>query len=146
MKQAIITNIDGRKWGARFDDPSEWIAEQIKLNSWGLPERTVIVDSEPYTEDDILEKIPAVMDGDEQLEPPKVRLRAQYQIEIEDISDQIAAEVAKKQERAEAVVELKKVSELIQNAKGARDVNSINAQLEAQAIAIQRILKHLGIV
>jgi hypothetical protein len=59
---------------------------------FGLPERIVEVDSEPYTEDDILESIPAVMDGDEQLEPPKVRLRAQYTIEIEDISAEVQAQ------------------------------------------------------
>jgi hypothetical protein len=97
MKSAKIENYDGRKWqGEPSLDPSEWIAEQIKLNSWGLPERTVEVDSEPYTEEDILESIPAVMDGDEQLEPPKVRLRAQYTIEIEDITAEVQAQAVAK--------------------------------------------------
>jgi hypothetical protein len=56
------------------------------------PERTVEANSEPYTSEDVLEEIPAVMDGDEQLSPPMVRLRAEYTIEVEDITAEVQAQ------------------------------------------------------
>jgi len=45
-KVDVINNKTGQKYGARFlDDPkmNEWIAEQIKLKSWGRPERVYLV-------------------------------------------------------------------------------------------------------
>jgi len=92
MKKVNITRLNGSNASAQFateEQANDWIAQGVAANWWGLPERTVVVDSEPYTEDDILESIPAVMDGDEQLEPPMVKLRAQYTIEIEDLGNSL---------------------------------------------------------
>jgi anion-transporting ArsA/GET3 family ATPase len=110
-------------------------------------------------DDELLETIPEVIEGDETKEPEKyrvlrqfvvekakVRLRAQYQIEIEDISQEIAAQEAKKLERVEAVRELKKVQQMVDAAKEVSNLADAKRQLEFQAIAIQRILKHLGII
>jgi len=67
-----------------LDLANEWLAQEVANNSFGKPERTVEANSEPYTQDDVLEEIPATEE-----EPAKVRLRAQYTIEIEDLGNSL---------------------------------------------------------
>jgi hypothetical protein len=38
-KVSIINEINGREFGALLDDSTEWIAECVASNCWGLPER-----------------------------------------------------------------------------------------------------------
>jgi len=92
MKRVIIYRTNGAESGGTFTNEEvagQWIMQGTSNNWWGLPERIVVVGSEPYTPEDVLEEIPAVMNGDEQIEPPRVRLRAQYTIEIEDLGNQL---------------------------------------------------------
>jgi hypothetical protein len=146
MKKVIIKNKDGViGWGAEMLDPTQWIADCIASNAWGLPERWVLHKDEPmapaYDEADVLEErivedmpaveavliseaipgSPAVMDeagNIVQAEIPEtpavyseaiparthkeVKLRAEYTVEIEDIS----AKVQQDKDNAEALAYL----------------------------------------
>lgn len=91
MKQVIIKNKNNVvQAGSQLLDPTDWIAEGIANNWWGLPERWVLHKDEPmaeaYDEADVLEeKVEADIDGT----PHKyVKLKAEYTIEIEDITAQ----------------------------------------------------------
>jgi len=97
---------------AQLDDPATWVAECVASNAWGKPERIVLHKdepmAEPYDEADVLEDIieevspavEAVMDDQgvevspaiEAVTVKKVKLKAQYTIEIEDITAQVAQE------------------------------------------------------
>lgn len=146
MKKVIIKNKQGViGWGAEMLDPTQWIADCVALNAWGLPERWVLHKDEPmaqaYDEADVLEErtvedmpalepvlisqavpaIPAVMDDAGNIveaeipEVPavyseaipakthkEVKLRAEYSVEIEDIS----AKVQQDKDNAEALAYL----------------------------------------
>ena len=146
MKKVIIKNKQGvMGWGAEMLDPTQWIADCVAGNVWGLPERWVLHKDEPmapaYDEADVLEErivedmpaveavliseaipgSPAVMDEagnivqSEIPETPavyseaiparthkEVKLRAEYSVEIEDIS----ANVQQDKDNAEALAYL----------------------------------------
>lgn len=89
MKKVIIKNLDGvQTHGGLFDDASEWIAEGVRENWWGLPERWVDA-SESHDVKDVL-------DEQEEIDSTtgdiisKVKLRAQYSIEIIDVTQEHA--------------------------------------------------------
>ena len=122
MKKTIIKNKEGIvSWESEMLDPSAWIADCIASNLWGLPERWIPHKDEGglYDEADVLderieiivpavpykEEIPAVYDGGNLIAeaiPPvpevpavtqkQVKLRAEYSIEITDISAQLEQE------------------------------------------------------
>lgn len=70
MKKVIIKDKDGVQIaGAEMLDPSDWIAECVANNSWGLPEREEL---------------------DEMGKPTGVILPAEYTIELVDISQEHA--------------------------------------------------------
>jgi hypothetical protein len=70
MKKVIIKDKDGvQKAGAEMLDPSQWIAECVASNSWGLPEREEL---------------------DEMGKQTGVILPAEYTIEIIDVSQEHA--------------------------------------------------------
>lgn len=113
MKKVIIKNKEGQQThGAEMLDPQAWIADGIAGNWWGKPERWVLHKDEPmaegYDEADVLEErvvedypsIDAVMDDTgaivQEAVPAKthkeVKLRAEYTIEILDISAQVNQE------------------------------------------------------
>lgn len=72
MKKIIIKNKDGiAGWGAQMEDPTAWITECVAGNVWGLSERPEL---------------------DEMGQPTGVILPAEYTIEIEDITAQVAQE------------------------------------------------------
>ena len=138
IKYKIIRLSDGLELGYGLSQP--------EYKPWmGLPERTVEANSEPYTSEDVLEEIPAVMDGDEQLSPPMVRLRAQYTIEIEDITAEVAANESKKQKIESAKNDLKQVRKLLEDAKAADTNNKRDKVLVDMAKAILKISKALGL-
>lgn len=107
MKKVVIKNKEGMaNWGREMLDPTQWIADCIASNAWGKPERWVLHKDEPmaeaYDEADVLEErivedMPAqdaVMDDAgaivQEAIPARthkeVKLRAEYTVEIEDIS------------------------------------------------------------
>jgi len=113
MKKVIIKNKQGvMGWGAEMLDPTQWIADCVAGNVWGLPERWVLHKDEPmalaYDEADVLEErivedmpaVEAVMDDTGaivQEEIParthkEVKLRAEYTVEILDITAQVEQE------------------------------------------------------
>lgn len=72
MKKVIIKNPLGvQTHRAEMEDPTAWIAEAIAGNWWGLPERPEL---------------------DEIGQPTGVILPAEYTVEIEDITAQVAQE------------------------------------------------------
>ncbi len=111
MKKVIIKNLAGEQThGAEMLDPTQWIADCVANNYWGLPERWVSHKDEggSYDEADVIdermvevspavaevvndanevvqEAIPAVM-------KKEVKLKAEYSVEIVDISAQVALE------------------------------------------------------
>jgi hypothetical protein len=93
MKKVIIKDKDGvQKAGAEMLDPSQWIDECVASNSWGKPERWVLHKDEPmaevYDEADVLEERVV---QEESVSPRKeVRLKAEYSIEIIDVSQEHA--------------------------------------------------------
>lgn len=94
-------------WCAEFADPTEWIADCVQKNKWGKPERWVLhkdeLGAEAYDEADVLEEkveevTHSVVAG-EGAEPSSlvksqkwVKLKAEYTVEIEDITAQVAQE------------------------------------------------------
>jgi hypothetical protein len=112
MKKITITRTNGATAGAEMLDPQAWIADGVAGNWWGKPERWVRHKDEPmaegYDEADVLEErtiedypaIDAVMDDAgaivQEAIPAKthkeVKLKAEYTIEIEDITAQVEQE------------------------------------------------------
>jgi len=94
MKRIQISNKYGQQFGAAIEDPSEWIAKGIEGNWWGKPERLVphkdAPGAESYAEEDVLEE--KIVIDDLGVEKKFVKLKAEYTIEIEDISSQYALE------------------------------------------------------
>lgn len=67
MKRVIIKNLEGiQTHGAEMEDPTQWIADCVAKNSWGLPEE--------YT----IEIIDLDQDYDYQLEQCYAKRRAEY--------------------------------------------------------------------
>ena len=110
MKKVIVkSKIFGDSF-AEILDPAEWIAGHVKRNSWGKPERWVLHKDEPmaeaYDDADVLEEmieeiqpaVEAVLDDQGVEVSPaipavtqkKVKLKAEYTVEIEDITAQVA--------------------------------------------------------
>lgn len=95
MKKVTIKNLAGiQTHGAEMEDPTAWIAECVAANAWGKPERWVLHKDEPmaeaYDDADVLEeKVEQDIGGVEQ---KWVKLKAEYTIEIEDITAQVAQE------------------------------------------------------
>jgi hypothetical protein len=71
MKLVKITRINGSVSIGKMEDPTAWIAECVAVNAWGKPERPEL---------------------DEMGQPTGVILPAEYTIEIEDITAQVAQE------------------------------------------------------
>ena len=122
MKKVIIKNLAGiQTHGAELIDPTQWISDCVSNNYWGLPERWVPHKDEggSYDNVDVLdermaeivpavpyqEEVPAVYDGGNLIaeaipavpEVPavmqkQVKLKAEYSIEITDISALIEQE------------------------------------------------------
>ena len=122
MKKVIIKNLAGQQThGAEMLDPTAWLADGVANNWWGKPERWVPHKDEggEYDEADVLdERIvelspaqplipeqPAVYEGGSLVseavpmipEVPavtqkQVKLRAEYSVQIEDISQQLEQE------------------------------------------------------
>ena len=72
MKQVKIFRQGIEVAGCKMEDPSDWVASCIEKNKWGLPERA---------------------EYDAEGNPTGVILPAEYIIEIEDITAQVAQEV-----------------------------------------------------
>lgn len=122
MKKVIVKNLAGEQTnGAEMLDPTQWIADCVASNVWGLPERWVPHKDEggSYDDADVIDERlaeivpgvplkpakPAVYDNgnlisEAQPEVPEVpavlqkqvKLRAEYTIEIEDITAQLEQE------------------------------------------------------
>jgi hypothetical protein len=105
MKKVIIKNKLGvQTHGAEMPDPSIWISECVAGGFWGKPERSV-PKSADYDEADVIEEydeiispeIPAVMNDAGEIVQEAipavtakyVKLKAEYTIEIQDISAKI---------------------------------------------------------
>ena len=102
MKRVTIKNLAGIKTnGAEFKNPGAWISEGVANNWWGKPERWIPAD-EPYNPADriasemreIQPAMAAVIDENGNEVSPAVaavvkefvKLRAEYTVEIEDIT------------------------------------------------------------
>ena len=92
MKLVVVKNIFGVIASAKMEDPSAWIADCIAMNVWGKPERWQPEkngDSSPLIPNYNLED---VIDSEDRPDPVTgelvrwVKLRAEYSIEIEDIT------------------------------------------------------------
>ena len=113
MKKVIVKNLVGiQTHGAEMEDPTAWISECVAVNAWGKPERWVLHKDEPmaeaYDDADVLEErtdeiqpaVEAVLDDQGVEVSPSipavtqkwVKLKAEYTIEIEDITAQVAQE------------------------------------------------------
>ena len=72
MKKVSIKNLAGvQTHSAVLEDPSEWIAQCVAVNAWGLPERA---------------------EYDAEGNPTGVILPAEYTVEVIDITAQVAQE------------------------------------------------------
>ncbi len=108
MKRVIVNNLAGvQTHGAEMEAPEAWIAEAIAQGWWGKSER-LVPQSEPHDEADVLAveqvevqaAIPAVLDSEGNILEaevpavvvPHVRLRAEYTVEVQDISAQLEQE------------------------------------------------------
>lgn len=95
MKKVIIKNKqEVNTHGAEMLDPTEWIAYCVANNSWGLPERIVDDVEGNYDPADVLEHIETVVEEATEEVPAvikkQVKLKAEYIIEIVDISQEHA--------------------------------------------------------
>lgn len=107
MKKVSIKKKSGViGWCAEFADPTEWIADCVQKNKWGKPERWVLhkdeLGAEAYDDADVLEEkteevTHSVVAGDGEssalvTSQKWVKLKAEYTVEIEDITAQVAQE------------------------------------------------------
>jgi len=94
MKKAIITRKNGSTAGAEMLDPQAWIADGIAGNWWGKPERWVLHKDEPmaegYDEADVMEE--RIADDAYGVSHKEVKLKAEYTVEIEDITAKVEQE------------------------------------------------------
>lgn len=103
MKKVTIKNkADIVGWGAQMEDPTAWIAECVTGNAWGKPERWVLhkdeLGAEAYDDADVLEEkteevTHSVVAGDGEssalvTSQKWVKLKAEYTVEIEDITNE----------------------------------------------------------
>jgi len=79
------------------------------------------------------------------VEPARVKLKAEYVIEIEDITQELAANESKKQKLDSAKNDLKQVRQLLVDAKAADTANKRDKVLVDMAKAILKISKALGL-
>ena len=99
-KVKIINHKNNSMYGAESLNPEEWINDCIINNYWGKPERWILADSESYEPSDVLkneERISEITGESSSW----VLLKAEYTIEIEDITDQLNKE--------KRIIELKKL-------------------------------------
>ena len=100
MFQVNLTNpSQNLSWSGIFSSEQEaqnWLSQQIG-KPHRLPERTVPIDSE-YSQEDVLEVIQEE-DIEGQLQDVSVRLKAQFTVEILDISAQVAQQELNAQSR-----------------------------------------------
>jgi len=92
MKKVIVKNISNiQTHGAEMEDPQMWIDSCIKQNLWGKSERWVLHKdesmSEAYDEADVLEE---KIEEHDARQVKMVKLKAEYTIEIVDISQEHA--------------------------------------------------------
>jgi hypothetical protein len=95
MKKLIVRNFSGEIIDLRTgDDFSKIIEKQKQRMIWGKPERWVLhkdeQGAEPYEEADVLEE--ETVESTDGPAQKMVKLKAQYTIEIEDITAQVAQE------------------------------------------------------
>jgi len=98
MKKVIVKNLLGiQTHGAEMVDPEAWIAECVASNVWGLPERWVPA-QEGIDPADILESEMREVQPAEGEQPAVmqdwVKLRAEYTVEIVDITAEHALQQA----------------------------------------------------
>lgn len=91
MKKVTIKNLAGiQTHGAEMEDPTAWIAGCVAANVWGKPERFVLhkdeLGAEAYEDSDVLEE--KVEQDSLGVERKYVKLKAEYTIEIEDITEE----------------------------------------------------------
>lgn len=96
MKRIIIKNMSGiQTHGAEMLDPTEWIKQCESISAWGKPERWVLHKDESmaesygeaYDEADVLEE---KIEEHDARSVKMVKLKAEYTIDIEDISQEHA--------------------------------------------------------
>jgi hypothetical protein len=89
MKKVSIIKKNGSSAGAEMLDPSQWLADGIAKNLWGKPERWMLHKdesmSEAYDEEDVLEE---KIEEHDARSVKMVKLKAEYTIEIQDISQE----------------------------------------------------------
>lgn len=111
-KIKIVNHKNNRSFGAEIDNPTEWINDCISNNSWGKPERWVLVDSESYEQSDVLEteersfsyvdyelnELGHTVEVTKERVKTWVKLRAEYTVEVVDLEsdyDWLLSEVHK---------------------------------------------------
>lgn len=117
MKKVIVTRKNNSTAGAEIPDPTQWIADCVAGNFWGKPERIVDDIEGTYDPADVLEEIdelvsPAieeVVDENGVVTIPAspavfkkmVKLKAEYTIEIIDITAEHALQECISKRKAE---------------------------------------------
>jgi len=117
MKKVIVTRKNGSTAGAEMADPTQWIADCVAGNVWGKPERIVDNIEGTYDPADVLENIdelvsPAVeevvdengvvtISASPAVFKKMVKLKAEYTIEIIDITAEHALEECIKNRKSE---------------------------------------------
>lgn len=100
MKKVIIKNPNNPLVEANWS----WIVKEeneiIYHTNWGLPERWVLADSEPYEPSDVLQTEERISENTGE-SSSWVLLKAEYSIEIEDITERLNKE--------NRIIELKKL-------------------------------------
>lgn len=97
LKNGIVTN------QAEEIDPDAWVAKQVSENSWGKPERWVREGDEDIS--GALET--RTIDLGEGMTATEHKLPAQYEIVIEDITAEVAANEADKAKKITDLAALK---------------------------------------
>lgn len=106
-KVKVINHKNNSLYGGEFEDPAEFINFNITSNAWGRPERWILAASEPYEPADVLQTeertfsytVQELNELGHTVEVVKERsetwvlLRAEYTIEIEDITEALKNEV-----------------------------------------------------
>jgi hypothetical protein len=90
-KVKVINHKTNQSYGTTLENPTDWINDCILNNYWGKPERWILKDSESYDPSDVLENEDRIDQLTGEISS-WVKLKAEYTIEIEDITDQLNKE------------------------------------------------------
>jgi len=139
MKKVIVKNkVNQITHQAEMQDPTLWIAEQVANNSWGFPERWVADKLlNPLSDEQKALAIDSRLVENQLESYTEYKFAAEYTVEIEDITAQVAEQKAIQKYLARIQFGQRLMAELAAKNKAALDTQSMTQE---QVLALKQAL------